>query len=707
MVRRSPMDVNPTDLRKGSFLQDLLSNKLRPESRGRGVRGIDEMLQEVAPNLSRSPSSGREIEMPSSPQQFGDARKLNNQGIDFRQIGAELAELAQAEAESSPGANSQIDNMITDLGQPVNQEAPIQDFDWDTFAEDLSRFETPNQESQSPGLWNSIKDSYNAHPYRGDLSKGSQVPGLVDQIKDSYNEYIGKYPDESKNSQSTPFLSEDSPYIQTAPQWMKDIADYMTPNKAGIPSPTSKEKPGLAAADKAQNLLEGANVRSITRPKAGLSDSIEAVPDIQDVEPETSVGYFPEEIASVDNVKTNIISPEDIKQLPPEQLQPQPGAVEAIKQNPQLLAEIERLTGGSIPKELLEKASDYEKALTDTGAEIDQNIADIRKRIQENKLTTQDNILLGIAVLAPALIAAITGGGAEEILGTFAPVSEVLMGLQKDRSKNEREDLDRISELELKKADLAEKGAKYKKDLINNLPGKALKERLGDRPMRQFGNDIGIQTGKNSPIWIDSSAIYTKEDVDHLMKNVIPEANIDVGNAESANLLIDKSLDVINQLGDQGLLKQAYSTVLQRDGTPIIIKDEFGEREVNGPSQLKFFLEKLTDHYNKSMKNRALTSNVVDHWSGLIKNPYTLEGLKSTDLNSLREQLLNMKDMINSGVINSYSKQGVLREPLEQVLNVRKVQYSPSESNRSKAQSKKDSAMWANQNIDELKKKIK
>lgn len=733
MVRRRPGNKGPSDINPSGFLQGLVNNDLRADP-SIGVKKIKDMMAEINPARPQSEAQYQ----PPSPEPFagGDPRKLA-EDVDYMAIVNAIANMAQEQenkdpiiSDVSPPPPARIDDNQNGLlssapspvirarsianapkeNSPANVESDISPL-WNPIAQAIERQRNPNgpigfigsKNAPPPEpTWLERLEKYNdnvdeeaaaLHKKPDPLPEKQEIspekPGFWKFMADSLHEMD---PETIRGLKKTEPLDAMASSIKEA-SVPPSPAPSIKQGNPGVVDQPKQTRPAFVKPDK--------NASGVGRQDApiGMPQSV------------IKAGNLMKEQGEIPKEPTEIL--QQIKQIPPENLEPDSQAIAMIQENPEIKAKVEEIVGMPLSEEMMEEAKSYGDVLNGTLDNIDDNRAKILERMENDELTNTDMMMIGLAVLAPALLAAVTGGGMEVALGGFAPASEKLMGLYDSKEKNRRDDLDKLSELDLKKADVLEKKSrfdmdqkKFEMEQRKLAPGFTLSQRMAGRPKQQFGDQVGIETTKGSPLWIDDDSIHTERDYDHVMEKVVPEAQKELGTLKATNNNMNKALDVIDQVGDLGLWDQTLATASQRLGPTVTIKDENGEREVNAVSQLNGIIGKLSGLYLRSMKYRTPSENALAQASEIMENPFKPESLRNTTLANLREQILNMKDMMNDEFIEMYTNQGFLREPLEQAVRVRNVSFAPSKADQKANQSKADQDMWSKQNVADLRKKV-
>ena len=237
----------------------------------------------------------------------------------------------------------------------------------------------------------------------------------------------------------------------------------------------------------------------------------------------------------------------------------QPGAVESVMQDPKLKEQIEHLIG-KIDDKQLESALDYEKAMD--AARKGHDLAydtrnaeaeSIRKRIEKRELTTEDKFLMGIALLAPMIVAGALGGK-QAALGALSGGMEGYIKSQEQNQKSEKDDLSSLSKLELEKAKILqekantyEKEFSYKKELADSIPNKDLKN-VVNRDAALLGGKLVLESG-NSMLPIDPQSIRDMDDYKRV-KASLPAMNKKVNDLLKAEKLMDNLFNITDSMID-------------------------------------------------------------------------------------------------------------------------------------------------------------
>lgn len=352
------------------------------------------------------------------------------------------------------------------------------------------------------------------------------------------------------------------------------------------------------------------------------------------------------------------------------------GATDQVVNNPKLLEEAEKI-GVQITPEMAEMTTNMEAALSDmtneqlqAEGEWNDQIAEMRQRIDQNKATDSDKFLIGLALLMPLIIGGIFG--AEAGLGTLAGGAKGMADVYGRRDKNIREDLDRIADLTKQKQTSQLKRKELELEGLA-IPGK-VKKALGDAPyahlegmeMKRYtdeeGNQVeGVQLKPGLVARVDTLA--DKED----KKEMKTEAR-DLNKTRSAvNHLANNArriIDITNKIKDKTFVNKVFQnwskgkdpTLLSKFGEEI----ELDGKKVNSAVALAQVLEDTMEARRKVQGIRNFGPQLFEHFERIMTNPYG----HFTSVKDLQNQVLTLYTDTRDQFLNDAENRGFLREPL-------------------------------------------
>lgn len=361
-----------------------------------------------------------------------------------------------------------------------------------------------------------------------------------------------------------------------------------------------------------------------------------------------------------------------------------PGATQLVMQDPIKRSAFEEILGQNIDDSIAEQLSKYENVLANANksfdevrATLDEYEQGIRDRIDSRQLTTQDKILMGIALIMP-LIAAGLIGGKEALFGALSGglsgVGQYFTGLE---SKN-AEDQEEIKNTALKKADLAQRQLdtgllpnKIEQDLRKNFPINERTEILKGRRRVIFETPDGtVSEGIEilPDFVIKNEFINDKEDKTKAIQSATELSSALKGVTE-LNKVTQDITEIASQLKDDpnlfGLMKKYVNAKLEQnstkgiDFTPLTGQTVmFKGKPVNANVVLRQQLGLLTDAYRLMKGMRALTGTVSDHIETLFNNPAT----SFTTSQDLIDQMTSLRDLAQARLISESASLGFYPE---------------------------------------------
>lgn len=244
-----------------------------------------------------------------------------------------------------------------------------------------------------------------------------------------------------------------------------------------------------------------------------------------------------------------------------------PGSVAEVMADPSLRAKIDEKFG-AIDPEMAQAASSYENAmnayanqLDATTARLNEQEKSILDRIESRNLSTQDKILMALALAAPVIISGIFGGK-EGALGAIGGGAKGLAEAVGGRDKASREDKELLSGIALDRAKIAKDKAstipltaEFKTKLAENIPNHELRnifmrdgELRGEKLVLNSGNpdlpikadavrDVADYKRLKGEVPKQAKSLATLEKAESLMNNLYELADMSSFASENKNLL--------------------------------------------------------------------------------------------------------------------------------------------------------------------------
>lgn len=350
-----------------------------------------------------------------------------------------------------------------------------------------------------------------------------------------------------------------------------------------------------------------------------------------------------------------------------------PGAVEEMLKDPMAMAQFGEITGIDYTPQLKEALKPYEalaKRATDT---LNEEEALIRQRFNEGKMTSQDKIMLGLAIAVPAIMAGIFGGGqaaAGAITGGLGGAAQSLIANQ-ERGIEDRKRLGEIGKerltIEGSKSDLSKK-------MKESLPEDSRRTALEGKKTIYFPEtgESGIKAGNDALYY--NAANLSKGDIKNDLKVMADLAKEGRERMEAVDSLYDVTNDLDNVYSQ--LMGQGYSSFVPSIAGKIIpggenwmsaeVKDPKTGKNVKASVLVGQLVEKGLDKYRTSQigGSRAITEAMRTHFDALLGNPFKLDqALSIADAKNMAESFQNIAA---KEFISGMEAEGFLRPPLEQ-----------------------------------------
>jgi hypothetical protein len=369
-----------------------------------------------------------------------------------------------------------------------------------------------------------------------------------------------------------------------------------------------------------------------------------------------------------------------------------PDAVQEVYTNPDLKQEVEKYLG-AIPDEYYEKTREYEKAMKaylDSNEEQLQNLSaqetEILNRIETKELSSEDKIMMALAIIAPAIIGGLVAGKAGAIAGLGG-------SLQQFGEINKNEKKEKLSTVE-KLSKISEEKAKVQKERAETFAKKEdqmekFRETIPDKDLREvvrknaqvIDGIFSLNTG-NSLLPIDASSITDIQDWKD-KKKMLPELSKVISNVDKATEITDQMYDLldiqnkINEHGPLGIGKVSFidpATRLTKTLIPFArdtFKDENGN-EIKLGAILETLRTQLKDVWRDSHdKNGNAFQATEQHFDKQLPDTLTTEafGKGESDPNLFKKRLDLIMKNFESGPLSYIKHLGFNTKPLEDRFN--------------------------------------
>lgn len=395
------------------------------------------------------------------------------------------------------------------------------------------------------------------------------------------------------------------------------------------------------------------------------------------------------------------VTEEEVEQRAQTDAKAVPGAIQAAKENPYVMAELNRLNGiGEMPPELMQYAEEWEEVFTRNKGELSQRAKSLEQKLESGQLSDFDKLGIALAVAVPVIMGLMYGGTAFALAtsGVLQSMGQMKIGEEKQRMKA-KSDLDSVNKERLK---LSEEGIKTKQGLIDKIPNKDAKRFVRDKEILPFGDDLGISAGdEQRALWIDSKKIHDDEDVKKIRERT-KEAEELIGGVNNFNEALNGVQDIISAIQDQdpgllNMLAKNYKVLetaspdqiansslgdilsllskipgIKQKGVEIEVLGADGKTtKINGLDALQQSVKALQNDYNTAvLKGSRLTENVMKHWSGIMFDPTSISQFLSSGVEGWSENAKNLRNIMNRKIQEELVGYGFIRQPLQETFPV-------------------------------------
>lgn len=439
---------------------------------------------------------------------------------------------------------------------------------------------------------------------------------------------------------------------------LSGIAGYLSPNE---------EQPEIAAQEPNAPELAPQQPTAINAPQVALQG------------PETTV-------SPAEQIKAQVAERQEAGEAP---IFAAPQAVETALGDPQSKSIIEKLFGGKIDENQMQELINMEKALTEQALSTDEEIAHWQQKIKNNELTTTDKVLMGLALLAPAIIGGVVAGPE----GIFKALGGGLEGFAeglKTQEEGHVENLERLAAAKERKSNIQEAKVALSQSVLDSIPNAALRKALANRGIEVIEDPnggieaYGISTTAPN-LFIDANRIHSEADLKRFDDKEVP----DMKEADELILQINDALDDADYILDQlkgitpaGQILTSNAKFLAKD-----IMTREGDI-INANEALNTVNEVLKDRYSKTLKARGLTEAVVEHFKGLLANPYQPDSIwEGRNLNTIISKTRQFRGLMNKAHERKLESTGFLVQPFKKRIGENEfVQKATNERKANKAQ---------------------
>lgn len=388
---------------------------------------------------------------------------------------------------------------------------------------------------------------------------------------------------------------------------------------------------------------------------------------MQNMSPETKLKYEMAKTKGTEETKEKIAELKETGEM-----DVVPGAAEMLLHDPMGMAQFKTIVGINYDNQIKEAIAPYEALAKKAQENLTEEESLIRKRFETDTMTTQDKILLGLAIAIPAILGGVFGG-AQGAIGAIAGglkgISENMTGEEKQNVAG-RKRLAEIGEERLKiegsKSDLAKK---IKESIPVDERTAALEgakevtiPETGQKGIR-VGNDALVYNAENL------SKGNIKADIEDMRKAT--------KDAKERMEAIDSLYDVTDNLDDvyTQLMNMGYNSFPAASAGKVVpgaqnwfsadVTDPRTGEKMKASALISQLVEKGLDKYRTSQigGSRAITEAMRTHFDALLGNPFKLDQLLS--IRDAKNMTKTFQDLSTKEFIQGMETEGFLRQPLE------------------------------------------
>jgi len=522
------------------------------------------------------------------------------------------------------------------------------------------------------------------------------------------------------NQEDQPEFNINEP--EPAPR-MPEFSNFLTPNQSQL-GPDG----GVPPADMANATPQGSDVRAnvaVDEPQKespGFWDNVyngvaslgklgqkrqpepEPVPEVQnDTLPPESATPPAQEVVN-ENMEPQINAAQELNQQEPAPVEKEPFTstsqeeVDRALSNPETKAEIERLFQVPLTNEMHAELDSMSKVLStfdkdrlDRQKKLTAYEEKLRQRIEAREMTGKEQILMAIALAAPALLAGLTMGkeaGFGVLGGVAGGARDVLLKDYKDNIADE-EKMNEIGaeKLKVQKESLAEqqKFQKMKAELEKQIPNRDLRDFAKANGRLMPDGKIILPTG-NDDFPVVSTKIQTMKDLTNFKKDVLPKLEAakslrdqisDIGQVMSELLVgAEKNRDNTSFRAVEKIISDKFPNLraefMGADGKPLKYDVVYsGLRERYGELRKQLYGEKGSGESQQKRFDKEFPNPFEGNvFSGKISYPQA------------KAQLRLQIEEINKKIINEAKSKGVYTDLLEKELSNDKFGKDTKEEDR-------------------------
>jgi hypothetical protein len=352
------------------------------------------------------------------------------------------------------------------------------------------------------------------------------------------------------------------------------------------------------------------------------------------------------------------------------------GATDTVLNSPELSAQVEKI-GVEMTPEIEEMTKQMELAISDMSdqeivaqGEWDDQIADIRSRIESNQATDKDKFFIGLALIMPLIVGGLFG--AEAGLGALAGGAGGLSEQFSEREKGIREDEKSLSDLTKLKGESKLKQQKLEIEKAK-IPGE-VKKLIGEGPLAHLkGMNLVTYTdaegNKVEGVEMKPGLVAKLEFLDdkEAKKDMRSQAEEINQTRSGVNKLADNArriVEISQQIDDPGFFTNVFQGWAKGKKPSIVAK--FGKdimvdgRKVNSAVVLTQVLEDTLEARRNVQKIKNFGPQLFEHFERILTNPYG----QFTTPQDLIDQTMRLYTDTRDQFLDDVERRGFLKDPV-------------------------------------------
>ena len=505
------------------------------------------------------------------------------------------------------------------------------------------------------------------------------VPRQMAEREPSWWDKIVKYVENEQPPPQEEFTPEDTQGLEMLRDYGDELDQEMPQEEPQVDEMEALS--GLAEGDQPPMQAQEQEVYEIPTDEQGklvsplevIRQSVEADPELMEMLPEQTRQLL-----------MNPDSPLAQHQLEEaqEMSTPTPGGYEAGSRDPNVISVAERMDGltkgEGYPPQVQEKAEMWENIFYKELQNLDNEESQLIERAQNDSLTTDEMVGLGLATLLPALLGLFYGK--EAALGAIGGGLKASGEFLGQKQKGAQEAKTALGKIDQKRIDLLDKDSKFRKEFMDQIEDPKLRKLVKDKGWRTFEEDgkVGIPVNEDLNVYLDASMLTDDEDVSQWRKDWDKEREL-FGAQKEFNDSMQEMRDILLAVKDQNPNMYQIMMANKKGKIPNALRDLFGEgavpyvtivrngerHRVNALQALEQATKRFQSSYIKVNKfENRLTDNLKDHMEGIFSNPNDPNSWMGADAQDFIDKLDGVINLSNRFFVEGQAAKGYLKEPL-------------------------------------------